>query len=107
MSGRQVKSAPVLPSSKAVYQGYYIPFARPLFLYVGAKSLEKPYVKDFLSFFLNDAGTYINKVGYMPLSAIAYKTAIADIEGKKLGTRFGGEPVMGIAMHDLFTRARR
>jgi len=107
MSGRQVKSAPVLPSSKAVYQGYYIPFARPLFLYVSAKSLEKPYVKDFLSFFLNDAGTYINKVNYMPLSAIAYKTAIADIDGKRVGTRFGGEPVVGIAMHDLFTRARR
>jgi hypothetical protein len=64
-------------------------------------------VKDFLSFFLNDAGTYINKVGYMPLSAIAYKTAIADIEAKRVGTRFGGEPVVGIAMHDLFTRARR
>ena len=50
---------------------------------------------------------YINKVNYMPLSAIAYRTAIADIDGKKMGTRFGGEPVVGIAMHDLFTRARR
>jgi phosphate transport system substrate-binding protein len=107
ISGREVKSAPVLPSNKAVTQGYYIPFARPLFLYVNVKSLEKPYVKDFLNFFLNDAGTYINKVNYLPLSVIAYKTAIADIDGKKVGTRFGGEPVVGIAMHDLFTRTRR
>ncbi len=107
MSGRQVKSAPVLPSNKAVTQGYYIPFARPLFLYVNVKSLEKPYVKDFLNFFLKEAGTYINRVNYLPLSQIAYKTATTDIDEKKVGTRFDGEPVVGIAMHDLFTRRRR
>jgi phosphate transport system substrate-binding protein len=107
ISGREVKSAPVLPSNKAVNQGYYIPFARPLFLYINAKSLEKPQVRDFLNFFLKDAGTYINKVNYLPLSEIAYKTAITDIDAKKVGTRFGGEPVVGIAMHDLFARPRR
>jgi phosphate transport system substrate-binding protein len=107
INGRQVKSAAVLPSNKAVNQGYYIPFSRPLFLYINAKSLEKPQVRDFLSFFLENAGTYINKVNYLPLSQIAYKTAITDIDAKKVGTRFGGEPVVGIAMHDLFTRPRR
>ncbi len=107
INDKQVKSAPVLPSSKAVNQGYYIPFSRPLFLYINAKSLEKPQVRDFLKFFLENAGTYINKVNYLPLSQIAYKTAITDIDAKKVGTRFGGEPVVGIAMHDLFTRPRR
>ncbi len=107
MSGREVKSAPVLPSNKAVSQGYYIPFARPLFLYVNAASLEKPPVQDFLNFFLKDAGTYVRKVNYLPLSEIAYKTAIADIQKRRLGTRFGGEPVVGIAMHDLLTRSRQ
>jgi phosphate transport system substrate-binding protein len=107
ISDRQVKSAPVLPSNKAVNQGYYIPFSRPLFLYINAKSLEKPSVKDFLNFFLNDAGSYIKQVNYMPLSEIAYRTAIADIDAKKVGTRFAGEPVVGIAMHDLFTRPRQ
>jgi phosphate transport system substrate-binding protein len=106
MSGRKVKSAPVLPSNKAVNQGYYIPFARPLFLYVNAKSLGKPFVKDFLTFFLNNAGTFINEVNYLPLSQIAYKTAIADIDKRKVGTRFGGEQVVGIAMHDLLARPR-
>jgi phosphate transport system substrate-binding protein len=107
ISGRQVTSTPVLPSNKAVNQGYYIPFSRPLFLYINAKSLEKPQVRDFLHFFLENAGTYINKVNYLPLSEIAYKSAITDIDAKKVGTRFGGEPVVGIAMHDLFTRPRR
>lgn len=107
ISGRPVKSAPVLPSTKAVNQGYYVPFSRPLFLYINAKSLEKEPVRAFLNFFLENAGTYIRKVNYLPLSQIAYKIAIADIDAKKVGTRFGGEPVVGIAMHDLFTRPRR
>ena len=64
-------------------------------------------MKDFLSFFLGDAGTHINKVNYLPLSGIAYKAAIAGIDGKNVGTRFGGEPVVGIAMHDLLTSPRR
>jgi phosphate transport system substrate-binding protein len=56
----------VLPSNKAV-----VPAARPLFFYINAKSLEKPFVKDFLNFFLNDTDAYINKLNYMPLSEIA------------------------------------
>lgn len=107
ISGRPVKGAPILPSNKAVNQGYYIPFARPLFLYVNVASLEKPLVKDFLNFFLDDAGTYIREVHYLPLSEIAYRTAAADIDKKYQGTRFGGEPVVGIAMHDLLTRPRQ
>ena len=107
MSGREVKSAPVLPSNKAVSQGYYIPFARPLFVYVNAASLDKPTVRDFLDFFLKDAGTYVRKVNYLPLSQIAYRTAATDIDKRRLGTRFGGEPVVGIAMHDLLTRSRQ
>ena len=70
-------------------------------------SLEKPLVKDFLNFFLDDAGTYIREVNYLPLSEIAYRTAVADINKRRSGTRFGGEPVVGIAMHDLLTRPRQ
>jgi phosphate transport system substrate-binding protein len=85
LSGRNIKSAPVFPSNRAVTQGQYIPFARPLFLYISVNSLEKPYVRDFLNFFLKNAGTYISRVGYLPLSEIAYRTAIADIEKKENG----------------------
>lgn len=107
ISGRAVKSAPILPSNKAVHQGYYIPLARPLFLYVSVKSLAKPLVKEFLDFFFDDAGTYIREVGYLPLSEIAYRTAAADMDKRRTGTRFGGEQVVGIAIHDLLTRPRQ
>jgi phosphate transport system substrate-binding protein len=107
LNGRQVKSAPVYPSNRAVNQGHYIPFARPLFLYVSVPSLAKPYLRDFLIFFLKNAGTYISKVNYLPLSEIAYRTAVADVERKKTGTRFGGEQAVGVAMHDLLARPRQ
>jgi phosphate transport system substrate-binding protein len=106
-SGRKVKSAPILPSNKAVQQGYYIPLARPLFLYVNIASLEKQPVKDFLNFFLEDVGTYVRKVNYLPLSKIAYRAAVTDIDKRRAGTRFAGEPAVGIGMHDLLTRSRQ
>ena len=107
LNGRQVKSAPVYPSNRAMNQGHYIPFARPLFLYVSVPSLAKPYLRDFLIFFLKNAGTYISQVNYLPLSEIAYRTAVADVERKKTGTRFGGEQAVGVAMHDLLARPRQ
>lgn len=107
ISGRAVKSAPILPSNKAVHQGYYIPLARPLFLYVNVKSLERSPVMEFLDFFLDDAGTYVRKVNYLPLSEIAYRTAAADVDKRRTGTRFGGQQVVGIAIHDLLTRPRQ
>ncbi len=102
--GRPVESAPVLPSNRAVYNGYYVPLGRPLFLYVNARALdEKPWLGEFLDFFLADASAFIRKVNYLPLSEIAYRQAGRHLEARKTGTRFAGQPVAGFSVHDIFT----
>ena len=46
------KGQAVLPSLEAVEKGSYSPLARPIFIYVNAKSLGKPEVKEFVEYYM-------------------------------------------------------
>jgi phosphate transport system substrate-binding protein len=109
MTGEPVSGAlATLPSEDAVHRGIYMPFGRPLFLYVNLKSLEfKPHLKDFLQFFLIHADSYVDGVHYLSLPKIAYARSIADLESKRTGTRFSGVPEIGLSVVDLINRQPR
>lgn len=109
MTGQPVQgTAAVMPSQEAVMRGAYMPFGRPLFLYVSVKCLEsKPHLKDFLQFFLIHADTYVDRVQYLSLPKISYARAIADLESKRTGTRFFGTPEVGLSVHDMISRRQR
>lgn len=93
---------PITPSNQVVMQGIYVPLGRPLFLYVNEKAFRtKPAVEEFVDYFLTNAGTFIRKVDYLPLSAIAYKQGLKNLEKGNVGTRFGGKTSTGVAFHDL------
>ncbi len=95
---------PVAPSPAAVEDGTYSPLSRPIFIYVNAKSLEKPEVAEFVEFYLANAATLVKEVKYVPLPAKAYQTAAAHVKARKLGTVFGGEAEVGLKIEDLLTR---
>jgi len=109
VNGRPVQGGPAtLPSEDAVLRGTYMPFGRPLFLYVNVRSLEvKPHLKDFLQFFLIHADTYVDQVHYLSLPKISYARSIADLETKRLGTRFFGAPEVGLSVYDMINRKPR
>jgi len=46
------KGQPVEPSMEAVLKGTYSPLARPIFIYVNAKALAKPEVKEFVEYYM-------------------------------------------------------
>jgi len=95
----------VLPSLDAVIKGNYQPLSRPLFIYVSAKSVaEKPEVKEFIEFYLSNATTLTQEIGYVPLPPKAYKMAEENFKANKLGTAFGGEPEVGVLIEDLLKR---
>jgi phosphate transport system substrate-binding protein len=108
-AGTMVQAGPAtLPSKEAVLQGTYMPFGRPLFLYVSVTSLNaKPHLKDFLQFFLINADTYVDRVHYLSLPKISYARSIADLESKKTGTRFSGLPELRLSVDDLLNRKQR
>ena len=97
----------VLPSMETVINGSYQPLSRPIFIYVNAKSLGKPEVKDFVQFYMENAAKLAQEVKYVPLPAHAYKGAWDHVLKGKRGTVFGGNAEVGITIEELLKREAR
>ncbi len=94
----------VLPSVEAVKSGDYNPLARPIFIYVNKKSLEKAEVKQFVAFYLKNAPELVKEVKYVPLPDKAYQMAADRAMSGKTGSVFGGKEQVGMTIEELFTR---
>jgi len=94
----------VLPSFETVKNGTYQPLSRPVFIYVNAKSVEKPEVKEFVEYYLANAGKLAKAVKMVGLPDKAYKLATANFKAKKTGTGFGGVPEIGVSVEELLQR---
>jgi phosphate transport system substrate-binding protein len=91
----------VEPSFETVINGTYQPLARPIFIYVNSKSLERPEVKEFVEFYMKSAEILVREVKYVPLPAKAYAYNIEHANKKVLGTKFGGENKVGLTIEQL------
>lgn len=69
----------VLPSPETVKNGQYKPLSRPIYIYANKASLEKPLIKDFLHFFLNNAAELAPAVGYISLDEETLKLQMEKI----------------------------
>ncbi|MEY4592546.1 MAG: hypothetical protein RIR18_1441 [Pseudomonadota bacterium] len=94
----------VEPSAENVVNGTYAPLSRPIFIYVKAKSLQKPEVREFVEFYMKNGAALTKEVKYVPLPASAYTGNIEHIKKNKLGTVFGGHNDIGITIEDLMKR---
>lgn len=84
----------VLPTRENVLNGSYQPLARPLFIYVNVKSLERKEVRDFVDFYLSPgARRAIRSTGYIELPEEAYKIGQQLVAKRKTGTFFMDLPV--------------
>lgn len=92
------------PSEATVLNGTYQPLARPIFIYVNAKSLGKPEVKKFVDFYMTQGAKMAKEVKYVPLPAEAYKAGLDHIAKGKKGTVFGGKNEVGITIGELLKR---
>jgi phosphate transport system substrate-binding protein len=94
----------VLPSEAAVIDGTYQPLSRPIFIYVNAKSLAKPEVREFAEYYMKSAARIAKEVKYVPLPANAYTIGLEHIAKGKKGTVMGGKNEVGIRIDDLLAR---
>lgn len=94
----------VAPSAKTVSDGSYQPLARPIFIYVNVKSLEKPEVKKFVDFYMAHGGKMANEVKYVALPDSVYAANIKHMATGKKGTVFGGKNEVGISIEELVKR---
>ena len=98
----------VAPTYQTVQNGTYQPLSRPLFIYVNAKAVEeRPEVREFVEFYLKNAGRVARQVGYIALPDRAYKMAEERFRKRVVGTVFGGEPQIGLTIDELVKREAR
>jgi phosphate transport system substrate-binding protein len=57
----------VKPTQKTVRALSYKPLSRPLYIYVRKSALERPEVRSFVKFYLDNVSGLVEKVGYVPM----------------------------------------
>jgi len=94
----------VKPSEEAVLSGTYNPLARPLFIYVNVKSLEKAEVRKFVEFYLMHVERLAKEVEYIPLPAEAYAKVRARVEKMEKGTAFLHQTDLAVPIAEILNR---
>ena len=62
----------VAPEPSTIEDGSYSPLSRPLFIYVNVKSLEKPEVKAFVEYYMDNGYQLTGEEGYVPVDPSVY-----------------------------------
>ena len=65
-----------MPSLETVGNGSYAPLSRPIFIYVSSLAVQKEEVREFVSFYLENASSLVAEVGYIPLPDAEYAKEI-------------------------------
>lgn len=76
------------PEAEAIESGDYAPFSRPLFIYVNSKSAQRPEIRAFVQYYLENAAKYAASVDYVPLPQSVYFRAARNFRQGKTGTQF-------------------
>ncbi|WP_447980521.1 PstS family phosphate ABC transporter substrate-binding protein [Candidatus Nitrospira bockiana] len=97
-------AGPVPPSRETVVRGEYRPLSRPLFIYVNRRAAERPEMKQFVEFYLTQAGGLVEQITYMPLPQQAYTLALENFRHGKVGTAFHGTAPIGMKVEDILRR---
>ncbi len=91
----------VSPSLETVINGSYQPLARPIFIYINAKSAAKPEVKEFVEYYMKNGEKLTEEVKYISLPAKAYAYNLEHFAKMAKGTKFGGENKVGLTIEEL------
>ncbi len=82
---------PIAPTVASVNDGTYQPLSRPIFIYVDKAKVEaRPELANFIQFFLDNAATLSEEVGYIPLPAAIHKLTVERFKGRVEGTVYEG-----------------
>lgn len=92
---------PVAPGRETVSNGTYQPLSRPLFIYINAKSAEKPETQAFIKFYLENAGALVEEIGGIALPQEVYQLAQARFNKKITGSAFSDKNMVGVNIAEL------
>jgi phosphate transport system substrate-binding protein len=81
----------VLPTRDTIRSGEYQPLARPVFVYVNARSLDRPDVRAFVEYYATHVGDVANDLGYVPLDDRVHAAIRARLAARQTGSLYGVE----------------
>ena len=71
----------IVPSAETIDDASYKPLTRPLYIYVNKSSYtNKKVVKEFVDFYMQEAGALTAEVGYVPLKDEEYKANLDKVK---------------------------
>ena len=72
----------IAPANATINDGTYSPLSRPLFIYVSVASLQRPEVRAFVEYYMEEGGALADEVGYVSLSDADYASNLKLIRSK-------------------------
>ncbi|AFY69689.1 phosphate ABC transporter substrate-binding protein, PhoT family [Thalassoporum mexicanum PCC 7367] len=90
----------VAPTAENINTGKYAPLSRPLFVYVNKASLEKPEVKAFVDFYIENKSDLVREVGYVDMPEATVAKIKARVNEGKTGSTFSGAET-GVSIDEL------
>lgn len=95
----------VLPSEAAVKNAQYQPLSRPLFIYINSAAAQRnPILREFLEFYMENAGQTANQVGYVPLPERGYQVGLSHFYRGKVGTVYEGRPQPNLTIAEVLQK---
>ena len=88
----------VAPTAITIENGSYAPFSRPLLIYVNVKSMRRPAVRSFVSFYIDHVDKLAEEVGYVSLPSDMRAKVRQKLAERHVGTHFlnvDGEQIHG------------
>jgi phosphate transport system substrate-binding protein len=89
---------PVSPTPETIETGTYAPFSRPLLIYVNKKASQRPEVKAFVHYYIENGPALADEVGYVRLPSQVIERTKANFINGRTGTQFmdeHGEKISG------------
>lgn len=94
----------VAPSPENIANGQYRPLARPIFLYVNARSLARAEVAAFAGFYAANAARLARDARYVSLSDSTYQSNQERLRRRIAGSLWNGAVPVGLSMQELQKR---
>jgi phosphate transport system substrate-binding protein len=105
----RLKIVPVDPGNGAVTaseitinDGTYTPLSRPIFIYVSTAAAERPEVREFVKFYIENAPQLVAEVGYVPLPGKLYELGKQRFERGITGSVLSGVKTSGRSLEEAY-----
>ncbi len=94
-------------TAQSIADGSFVPFSRPIFIYVSARALDKPEVNAFTAYYLKNVPLLAKQVNYVPLPEALYALVRSSVEKRQTGSLYPKGEEIGMNLEILLKKNTR